>query len=156
MATPDRRITPSIIRQPAVTVTRASIKADELVYVMVADKKLPYPDGRSRIAYIGMTESGVNRITASAAYRSTTILAEPGVHSFSVHVVKFPPLDGRSARHWKKRPALMLERAMLISFKEKYGAVPLCNDKGSNMTPIFDEYESFARERISRLLDDLS
>jgi len=39
MATRARKKTPSLIREPAVTVTRASMRKDELVYVLVADKK---------------------------------------------------------------------------------------------------------------------
>ena len=156
MATPARRITPSILRNAALSVSRASLKKEELVYVLVADKKLKYTKGRSRIAYIGMTESGVHRITNSAAYRAETILGQPGVEEFWARVVHFPQVDGRLSRHWKKRPTLLLERSLLIAFRERYGEVPLCNGTGSKMKARYGEFQYFSRARIETLLEDLS
>lgn len=132
------------------------MRKEELIYVLVADKKLCYPKGRSRIAYIGMTESGVHRIANSAAYRAEEILSQPGVEEFWARVVHFPLLDGRSARHWKKRPALLLERALLMVFREKFGDIPLCNSTGNKMKASFNEFECFSRKRIETLLEDIS
>lgn len=156
MAAPARRISPSILRNPALSVSRASLKREELVYVLVTDKKLKYRNGRSRIAYIGMTESGFHRITRSAAVRAEKILSQPGVEAFWARVVHFPKIDGRIARHLKKRPTLLLERSLLIAFREKYGAVPLCNGTGSKMKASFKEFECFSRVRIDTLLEDMS
>ena len=156
MATPARRITTSILRVPALSLSRAALKKDELVYVLVADKKLRYPSGRSRIAYIGMTESGVHRITKSAADRAEKILSQPGVEEFMARVVHFPLIDKRSARHWKKRPSLLLERALLISFREKYGDIPLCNSTGSKMKATNGEFQCFGQHRIGVVLEDLA
>ena len=155
MAARARKKTPSLIREPAVTVTRASMRKDELVYVLVADKKIRYSSRRSRVVYIGMTESGVHRVAKSAADRAERILDESGIHSFSARIVHYPAIDGRVERAWKKRPALLLERALLIAFREEYGEMPLCNGTGAKMRPDFGEFEKFSLARLKTLLEDL-
>lgn len=150
-----RKTTPSLLREPAVTITRASMRKDEIVYVLVADKKMRYENRRSRVVYVGMTESGVHRVAKSVADRSEEILECAGIHSFAARIVHYPTIDGRVARSWKRRPALLLERALLIAFREKYGSLPLCNGTGSKMKPEFGEFEKFSRSRIETLLEDL-
>ena len=88
------------------------MRNDELVYVLVVDKKIRYSSRRFQVVYIGMTESGVHRVAKSAADRAERILDKSGIHSFSARIVHYPAIDGRVARAWKKRPALLLERAV--------------------------------------------
>lgn len=126
-----------------------AIGSDKLVYVIVADKKLKYPKGRSRMAYVGTTKHGVSRVAQSAASRADQILREPGVRSFRVHVVTCRPKAG--VRTWLK-----LERAVLLAFRERFGEVPVCNSQGKRMKER-DEFEKyFARARIKRVIEDLS
>ena len=128
-----RRLTPSLLRNAAVTITRASIRKDELVYVLVTDKKLNYPAGRSRVVYIGMTEAGVHRVAKSAAERATDILERNGVTSFSARIVHYPTVPKKAKAKLKQRPALLLERALLMTFRDMYGGLPKCNGTGSKM-----------------------
>lgn len=157
MSTPaKRRTTLGLFRDPAITVTRMGTRKTELVYVLVANRKYKYPNGRSRIVYIGMTESGVHRVANSVAQRAEKILSVKGTSSFSAHIVHYQPPSRPSAKIWKKRPVLLLERALIISFQDTFGTPPLCNKTGQRMRASFGEFERFSRQRIETLLEDLS
>jgi hypothetical protein len=132
---------------PALTVSRVAIPEAKLVYVLVANKKLKYPFGRSAIAYVGTTKKGLTRIAQSAAKRAEKIVSLHGVRSVSARVVT-------CARRQNVNSWLKLERAVLLSFRERYGAVPYCNSHGKKMVEL-DEFEYFSRGAIRRLVDKL-
>ena len=56
----------------------------------------------------------------------------------------------KGMRTWMK-----LERALLLAFREKYGAVPMCNGTGKNMR-WQDEETYFSRKRITAILNALA
>jgi hypothetical protein len=99
------------------------IGKNRLVYLLIADKRLKYKDGKSRIAYIGTTEKGVERIAQSVAFRADAILRLRGVRSFHARIVTCGPRQ--CVETWKK-----LERALILRFRERFGAVPKCNSHG--------------------------
>jgi hypothetical protein len=129
-------------------VTRVAAGKAKLVYVIVADRKVRYPEGRSRIVYVGTTKNGVSRVAQSAASRTDDILARRGVHSFTVHVVTCRPRQ--KVKTWVK-----LERAFLLAFRDRFGAVPGCNSHGKKIREL-DEFDYFARSKINRVIEDLS
>ena len=143
-----RRITPSLKRNPALTATRVSIGKSKLVYALVCDKKLDYPLGRSRVAYIGTTERGVARIAQSVASRAEAILRLHGVRKFEARVITCRPRQ--RVKTWRK-----LERALLLTFKDVYGSVPRCNSHGKRMQQR-DEFEYFRPRGLERILDELA
>jgi predicted GIY-YIG superfamily endonuclease len=143
-----RRLTISLRRHEAIRVTRVAVSHRKLVYVIVADKKLSYPRGRSRIVYIGTTKNGVNRVAQSAAYRAEKVLNLHGVEEFAVRIVACRPRQ--RVKTWKK-----LERALLLAFREIYGEVPKRNTQGKKMS-WRDETEYFAKPRLLRILGDLA
>lgn len=55
-----RKLNIKAANAPAVTITREATKADELVYIAIANKPLKYLHADSRIAYIGTTKNGVS------------------------------------------------------------------------------------------------
>ena len=138
----------SLKRGSAMTVNRVAIGDSQLVYAICADKKIKYPHGSSPVVYFGTTERGVDRIAASAAYRAAEVLNIYGVKSFDVRIITCKSEPG--VKSWK-----LLERALLIGFRERFGATPKCNDKGRNMTPT-REFDLFARDRIMRIISDLT
>ena len=146
---------PKLIRTPAVTVTRASIRKTEIVYVLVTDKKLKYPERRSRIVYIGMSHAGVHRVAKSAADRAQKILDMNGVLSFSARIIHYPDIPVENLVGVKRKPALLLERALLAAFIQKYGSLPKCNSMGKNIKGLGAEFKVFSRTRIERILEDL-
>jgi hypothetical protein len=146
MAHPRLRV--RLTRDPVVVVERQSINARKLVYVIVADRQIAYGNGRSRIAYIGTTQHGLNRIASSIAARAPDVLSIRGVRRFEVHVLT---TDGRRhVKTWVK-----LERAMLLVFKEQFGEVPVCNRHGRKFIET-DEFRYFTRTRIERIIDGIS
>ncbi len=138
----------SLKPDPALTATRVSIGKNKLVYVLVANKKLAYAKGKSRIAYIGTTKKGVARIAQSVASHANDILALHGVKSFSARVITCRPRQNVST--WR-----VLERALLLAFKEKFGDVPRCNSHGKRIKES-DEFRYFRKGGVLSVIDDLS
>lgn len=145
---PKRKLTISLKRDEAVTVSRVSIGKQKMVYVLVCDKRLRYPNGESRVAYIGTTEKGLSRIAQSVAARAEDILALLGVRNFHARVVTCA--SRQHVRTWRK-----LERAMLLRFRELYGVVPRCNSQGKNMK-VVDEFQYFREKRVDAIIEELS
>lgn len=144
----DRRISVSIKRDPALEATRVSIGKQKLVYVLVADKRLYYPKKKSRIAYIGTTKRGLRRVAGSVASRADEILALPGVRSFVARLVTCQPRQ--RVQTWR-----VLERALLLKFREIYGAPPRCNHHGKRLK-VRDEFAYLRPSRVAAVLDELS
>ena len=90
-------------------VTRISIGDKRLAYAKVADKKLTYPRGRTRVAYIGTTQNGIFRLTSSVAERAQKILGLHGVESFESRVITCP--RRKHVKTWFK-----LEHALLVRY----------------------------------------
>ena len=143
-----RRIQLSLNRDPAMHATRVSIGKSKLVYVLVADKRLKYVDGKSRIAYIGTTKKGSSRIAQSVAARADDILNIRGVRSFHARIITCRPR--RNVKTWH-----YLERALLIKFKELFGEVPKCNSHGKKMKR-GKEFVYFADRGIKEIIEKLS
>ena len=129
-------------------VTRVAVGRAKLVYVIAADKKIRYAEGRSRVVYIGTTKQGMPRVAQSAAYWTDTVLELHGVRAFNVHLVTCPPRQG--VKVWLK-----LERALLLTFREMFGEVPHCNTHGKRMK-VTNEFRYFRQHGLRILLDDLS
>ena len=143
-----RKLAVSLKRDEALRATRVSVGRSKLVYLLVADKKLKYKLGKSRIAYIGTTKKGVARIAQSVAARAEDILSLHGVRTFHARIVTCRPRQRVAT--WKK-----LERALLLSFRDRFGEVPKCNSQGAKMKRT-DELNYFARARLANVIDELS
>ena len=143
-----RRLQVSLKRDEALRATRVSIGKKKLVYILVADKRLQYEGGKSRIAYIGTTAQGVSRIASSVAKRAESILAIPGVLTFTARVATCRPR--RNVKTWHK-----LERALLLGFRDKFGDAPWCNTHGKKMKET-DEFRYFTRSAIRNVIEELS
>lgn len=144
-----RRLSIKAHRYEALYVSRVADKIDHLVYVFRCDKRLQYPNAeKSRIAYIGTTASGVWRLTSSAAERASRILGQRGVESFDAFILTCT--RRQRVRTWHK-----LERALLLRFREMFGRVPICNTHGQQMIET-DEFDYFARARVTDVIEDLS
>lgn len=148
---PHRRSSIRVKTEASVVVRRAAITTRKLVYVLLASRPLPvqHPGiGRSRICYIGTTRRGIARVSESVAQRSGDILAEHGVHELEAHLLTATPR--RHVRTWLK-----LERALLVAFRQRFGATPLCNDRRAGKV-YKDERDYFAETRLNSIIDDLS
>jgi len=133
----------------AVRINRVALGADRLVYILAAEKRIQYPKGKSRIAYIGTTKKGIQRLTSSVAYRAGDILYHrQGIYSFTAHIVTCTSLQ--RVKTWHK-----LERALLLTFRDEYRDVPICNKHGSKMKRT-DEDRYFTTDRLKRILTQFS
>ena len=134
-------------RLAALTVTRTDVRTDRLVYVIVARRPQGYPLERSPSVYRGTTQRGLGRIAASAAHRADQVLALYGVDRFDVRVITC----GRrqNVQTWRK-----LETALLLVFQQRYGALPLCNEKGKRIRGT-DAFKYFRRERLDQLISGI-
>jgi len=143
-----RKLNVSLTKTPAMHVTRVSIgKKKKLVYVILSDKELKYPWGKSRIVYIGTTKHGVARFAQSAAVVSEKILGERGIRILTVRIVTCSPKP--KVKSWMK-----LERGLLWVFRERFGEIPRCNSQGSKMKEE-DEFKYFQRERLVKIVSEL-
>ena len=142
------KLTISLQRNSAVRATRVAIGRDRLVYALVADKRVRYKRGYSRIVYIGTTKKGLARIARSVAIRAEKILKLHGVRAFEARVMTCRARQ--RVKTWLK-----LERALLIKFRERYGEPPKCNTHGKRMKRR-DEFEYFSEKRVADILDQLS
>ncbi|QOZ25663.1 hypothetical protein XH93_20155 [Bradyrhizobium sp. CCBAU 51753] len=121
---------------------------DEAGYVILIDKKYEYEKGRSRIVYIGTTKNGFSRVAQSAAAWADDIFALRGVREFEVRIITCQPR--RNLMTWR-----ILERALLLQFREQYGEIPAANTQGKNISER-GEFRVFSRNRIQRVLEDLT
>ena len=143
-----KRLTVSLKQKVLLQVNRVRIGQNKLVYVLVADRKLKYPWGRTCVVYVGTTKKGLSRVASSAAYRAEEILSQYGVCTCSARIITCKRRP--NVQTWRK-----LERAMLLSFREMYGAVPKCNSQGTRIAER-DEFDYFTRSRIRQILRDLA
>jgi hypothetical protein len=142
-----RRLNIQLHRDHAFEATRVAIDKDRLVYILVADKRLRYTEGESRIAYIGTTGGGPGRVAQSVAQRAPEILCIRGVRKFHARIVSCQPRQNVKTWH-------LLERALLLEFKEMHGEEPWCNVQGKRMRER-DEFRYFTRSRVRGILRDL-
>lgn len=143
-----KKLTIQMPKQSALTITRSAVKADRLVYLAVANKKLKYKHGSSRIAYIGTTGAGASRIASSAAKRATQLLALHGVMELEFFVVTC--VARQRVKTWQK-----LEVGLILTFKAIYGEPPRCNKKGKNQK-WKDEADYFTEGRLRSVIEKYS
>jgi len=123
-----RKLNAKLYRSEVMLVNRAAIKAQHLVYFLVANNAEKYVWRPSPILYIGTTEKGVGRMAVSAAHRAEDILGRYGTRRFAVRVVTCQRRAGMQT--WR-----VLERDLLKRFKLHHGEVPRLNESGKNLNP---------------------
>lgn len=142
------RLTIKTTQRPAVTITRQAVKVSGLVYIGVANTAFKYPDGRSRIIYIGTTKASAQRIAASAAHKAGKLLGLHGVTHLEFFVVHSSQIAGEET--WR-----ILERALILTFRERFGGPPELNKQGKN-TKWRDELLYFTAQRLQGIIDKYS
>lgn len=123
------------------TLGRAALGADRLVYVLTVNKPVKYPRGRSRIVYIGTTKRGARRVASSVAHRAGALLERSGLTTVDAYLLTYTGRPGARSM-WAK-----LERALLFMFKYEYGDIPLANKVGRNIWP-GKEFRYFTRRAL--------
>jgi hypothetical protein len=92
-----------------------------MVYILAANKYLPYANGRSRILYIGTTKKGAGRPAVSAVFKASEVFYKlRGIKTIDVHIARCA--KRKSVQTWKE-----LESALLDAFRKRYFELPKCN-----------------------------
>ncbi len=136
-----RKLSLSLSSTPAMTLGRAAVGTDRLVYILAANKRLKYPRGRSRIVYIGTTKRGVRRVAASVSGRAVALFEHRGVSRVDAHLLRYTRKSG-GQKLWLK-----LERAILFMFRYEYGTIPVLNKVGRNFWP-GTEFAHFSKKAL--------
>jgi hypothetical protein len=135
-------------QKSALRITREALKSNNLVYIAKANKKIKYKWGPSKIAYIGETSAGIERITKSAADRAPEILDQHGIKYLDFYVVR--PKSLKAVRTWE-----ILERDLIIIFKSMYGEIPIGNTQGDRL-PYNALSHKFRREKLEIIINKYS
>ena len=94
-----------------------------------------------------MTKQGAGRIASSAVWKGADLLIQYGIKHLEYHIVLCARQPG--VESWKK-----LERALLIRFRQLYGAIPKANKQGSKTRPK-DELRYFSQDRLDTIIREL-
>ncbi len=128
----------------ALKITREALSKDKLVYIARANKPIRYPFGKSKIAYIGQTSTGISRIAQSAAKKATEILKQQGFKHLDFYTI-YPKAKKRI------KTCKALERDLILTFRSAYGKVPIGNSQGSRLPPNrLSPY--YRRERLEEII----
>lgn len=116
-----RRLKIKCSKSSLLTVTRSSQWTARMVYILTANKYVRYPNGRSRIIYIGTTKKGAGRPAASAVNKASQVFGKlHGVKTIEVHIATCRPR--KAMQTWKH-----LESSLLDSFRRRYFQLPKYN-----------------------------
>lgn len=134
-------------RTPVMEVHRKVLDHQKVVYLLVANRAIKYTRGRSRIAYVGTTSKGIQRVASSVAHRAASILSGHGLSSMKIYIVTCRPQ--RNVRTWT-----LLEKALIAQFVQWFWQPPRCNSQGMNFhwTPKLDRY--FSKKAIDNILGE--
>ena len=139
-----RKLTIQTSSGPAITITRRALRRDKLVYIACSNKPHKYQHGRSCIVYIGTTKTGASRIADSAAKKAREILINRGMKQLEFFVVGCA--YRQNLETWR-----MLERALLLIFRQTYGQVPIGNTQGKKIKPKIEQ-KYFSRRRLESVI----
>jgi hypothetical protein len=116
-----------------------------MVYIILADKRVRYPNGRSRVIYIGTTKRGSRRPASNAADKAMKAFEELyGVKNIHVHLLT---CQARQAvKTWEE-----LESALLVTFKFLYGKLPRFNYKMGSCRDV-DDIKLFKEKKLRSIL----
>lgn len=144
-----RKLRVSLKAQPVLTLNRVKLDGDQFVYVIQAKRKFHYANGSSRVVYIGTTSQGLARLAQSAAAKAAPLLSKHGVTSFDVRVITCRPRQ--KVLTWR-----VLERDLLLAFRDLYYAPPEFNIQGKNMRVRSTDFRHFSKSRLQKILRDLA
>jgi hypothetical protein len=116
-----------------------------MVYILTAKKPLKYPNGRSRIIYIGTTGKGTRRPATSAVDKASEAFGTlRGVKEIEVYIVTSG--GRRAVRTWEH-----LESSLLAIFLGRYLQLPKYNKKRGSIR-YAEDVTLFKRKTLEQIL----
>lgn len=131
------------------SIMRDALESECMSYIILANRRMQYKNGGSKIIYIGQTMDGIRRVAESTASR-TEIFEQYDVREIKTYIISCEPRQ-RKEDMWGD--AQNLERAMLKVFEDLYGEreTPKLNRQGAG-PHAQDALNCFSETRIRQIL----
>ena len=129
------------------SIMRDALENKCVSYIILANRRLQYENGGSKIIYIGQTIDGIRRVAESTASR-TEIFEQYDVREIKTYIVSCEP---RQEERDMWGDVQNLERAILKVFEEFYGEIPKLNRNGAG-PHAQDALDCFSETRIREIL----
>jgi len=134
---------------PVMTVRRSKHWTKKMVYIVLADRRVRYHFGRSRVIYIGTTKRGEGRPASNAASKSLKAFEGReklhGVKSTEVRILTCQ--KKQNVPTWE-----FLESALLVVFRNLYGELPEFNKKLEKFRRVEDVDDYFREKRLRAII----
>lgn len=132
------------------SIMRDALENKCVSYLILANRRLQYGKGGSKIIYIGGTIDGIRRVAESTASR-TEIFEQYDVREIKTYTISCEPRQ-RKEDMWGD--VQNLERAILKVFEDLYGETPKLNRQGAGPRAQ-DALNCFSETRIRQILQRL-
>jgi len=101
-----------------------------LYFIFLKETEIPYPFGKSRLIYIGMSEKKTNSIGKRLSDHYDGVSGNEGIVNYrKTEGLYFTYLNFEMLKQiWKYRIE-DLESFFILDFLDKYGIYPICNNK---------------------------
>lgn len=120
-------------------------RTKRMVYILTAKKPLKYPNGRSRIIYIGTTGKGTQRPATSAVDKASEAFGEiRGVREIETYIVTSG--GRRNVRTWEQ-----LEPSLLAIFLGRFHHLPYYNKKRGSIR-YAEDIILFKRKTLEKII----
>ncbi len=101
-----------------------------LYFIFLKETKIPYPFGRSRLVYIGMSEKKTNSIGKRLSDHFEGVSGNEGIVNYKkAEGLYFTYLNFEMLKQIWKHRIEDLESYFILDFLDKYGVYPICNNK---------------------------
>ena len=101
-----------------------------LYFIFLKETEIPYPFGKSRLIYIGMSERRTNSIGKRLLGHFEGSSGNEGLSSYrKVEMLYFTYINFEMLKQLWSHKIEDLESYFILSFVKKYGVYPICNNK---------------------------
>lgn len=101
-----------------------------LYFIFLKDVEIPYPLGKSRLIYIGMSEKKTNSIGKRLTDHFEGTSGNEGILNYKkAYGLYFTYLNFEMLKKIWKHRIEDLESYFILDFVDKYGVYPICNNK---------------------------
>jgi hypothetical protein len=101
-----------------------------LYFIFLKETEIPYPFGKSRLIYIGMSEKKTNSIGKRLSDHFDGVSRNEGISNYKkAEGLYFTYLNFEMLKQIWQHRIEDLESYFILDFLDKYGVYPICNNK---------------------------
>ncbi|MBE0427409.1 MAG: hypothetical protein IBX72_12305 [Nitrospirae bacterium] len=101
-----------------------------LYFIFLKETEIPYPFGKSRLIYIGMSEKKTNSIGKRLSDHFEGVSGNEGISNYKkAEGLYFTYLNFEMLKQIWEHRIEDLESYFILNFLDKYGVYPICNNK---------------------------